>query len=83
MKSKEIETCREAFDLYVKGYRIEYEQGDPKGYFKEFAKAAKVSPDTITRAVQVRLGQETKLFEKLNGCVNIESKRGIGYMMTV
>jgi len=58
MKSKEIETCREAFDLYVKGYRIEYEQGDPKGYFKEFAKAAKVSPDTITRAVQVRLHTE-------------------------
>ncbi|MBI5677737.1 MAG: response regulator transcription factor [Planctomycetes bacterium] len=65
MKPKEIETCREAFDLYVKGYRIEYKQGDPKGYFKEFAKAAKVSPDTITRAVQVHLDQETKLFEKL------------------
>lgn len=53
MKPQEIEICREAFELYVKGYWIEYKQRD------------NVFPDTITRAVQVSLGQETKLFEKL------------------
>lgn len=53
MKPEEIEICREVFDLYVKGYRIDTRLGQNKGEYTAF---------------QIRLKDETKnvkLFKKL------------------
>lgn len=54
MKPEEVELCREAFKLYKKGYRILTKLGKNKGEYT---------------AYQVRLENETELFEKLKNVI--------------